>query len=199
MITATSGQKCARLLRKSGQIGCLAKTLLESSAWHSTLCFLTWKVSVTPAKRLLFRLVPSAPRTGGIGSGLWPTIRASDSDHGGPNQRDSAGNYSLPGAVVHAGMWPTPNARDYKGQPGLAFSRQASLPRTAGGRLNVAWVCQLQALPTWWLDTESSPLRHMGRTSTSGKCRALRPRRWLTAGKSSRLWAMRSTGRWCAK
>ena len=34
---------------------------------------------------------------------MWPTPRASDADKGGPNQRDSAGNYALPGAVHHAG------------------------------------------------------------------------------------------------
>jgi DNA (cytosine-5)-methyltransferase 1 len=30
-----------------------------------------------------------------------PTPKASDGDHGGPNQRDSKGKYMLPGAVVH--------------------------------------------------------------------------------------------------
>lgn len=35
---------------------------------------------------------------------MWPTIKASDGRHGGPNARDSAAKQSLPSAV----MWPTP-------------------------------------------------------------------------------------------
>ena len=42
---------------------------------------------------------------------LWPTLRASDSTHGGPNQRGSKGDLALPGAVR---QWPTPTARDHK-------------------------------------------------------------------------------------
>ena len=78
-MTVTSGRKCCELYRKSGPIGLLVKTLLVSSAWRSTRCFLTWKTSATPARRLLFRLVPSTPRTEETGSQLLPTIRASDS------------------------------------------------------------------------------------------------------------------------
>ena len=37
-------------------------------------------------------------------AGWWPTPRASDGSHGGPNQRDSAGRYALPGAVH---QWPS--------------------------------------------------------------------------------------------
>lgn len=45
---------------------------------------------------------------------LWPTPRASDGEHGGPNQRDSKGNLALPGAVHHGTtkLWPTPRAND---------------------------------------------------------------------------------------
>lgn len=39
--------------------------------------------------------------------GFWPTIRASDGAHGGPNQRDSAGRPALAGAVR---LWPTAKA-----------------------------------------------------------------------------------------
>ena len=66
-MTVSSGLKCCGLSRKSGQLGLLEKTLLGASTWRSTRCFLTWKVSATPAKRLLFRLVPSTLRTGEIG------------------------------------------------------------------------------------------------------------------------------------
>lgn len=42
---------------------------------------------------------------------LFPTPRASDGEHGGPNQRDSRGNPSL---AMAARLIPTPTARDYK-------------------------------------------------------------------------------------
>lgn len=42
----------------------------------------------------------------------WPTARASDGEHGGPNQRDSAGRPALSMAV----NWPTPQHSEYKGQ-----------------------------------------------------------------------------------
>ena len=66
-MTVTSGRKCSELYRKSGPLGSLVRTLLESSAWNSTQCFLTWKESATLSRRLLFRLVPSTPRTGETG------------------------------------------------------------------------------------------------------------------------------------
>jgi len=40
---------------------------------------------------------------------LFPTPRATDGSHGGPNQRDSAGN---PGLSAVAQRWPTPNKGD---------------------------------------------------------------------------------------
>ena len=49
----------------------------------STECSLTWKGSVTPQGRPLFRLVPSMPHIVGIDSGLWPT----------PSSRDGKGGY----------------------------------------------------------------------------------------------------------
>ena len=69
-MTVTSGLKCLELYRNSGPLGSLARMLLGSSIWHSTRCTLTWKTKVTPSKRLLFRLVPSTPRTGGTDARL---------------------------------------------------------------------------------------------------------------------------------
>lgn len=84
-MTVISGRKCAELSKNSGPLGLLEKTLLESSAWHSTRRLLTWKTSATPAGRLLFRLAPSMPRTDGTESPLWPT----------PTRRDYKGANSL--------------------------------------------------------------------------------------------------------
>jgi DNA (cytosine-5)-methyltransferase 1 len=45
---------------------------------------------------------------------LLPTPKASDGPHGGPNQRDSAGNYYLPGQAVRLdGQWVATNGTDY--------------------------------------------------------------------------------------
>ncbi len=75
-MTVTSGLRCLELSKNSAPLGLLVKMLLESSTWHSTLYYLTWKASATPCKRLLFRLVPSMPSTGGTDARLWPTPRA---------------------------------------------------------------------------------------------------------------------------
>ena len=107
-MTVTSGQKCSELYKNSGPLGLLVKMLLESSAWRSTQCFLTWKASATPAKRLLFRLVPSMPRTEGTDVQLFPTVTAQDYKHRGPNSKQQ-------GLPEYVRMWPTPKASDYKG------------------------------------------------------------------------------------
>ena len=105
-MTVTSGQRCAELLRSSGPLGLLGRMLLGSSVWRSTRCLLTWKVSATPHKRLLFRLVPQTPRTGGTDAPLWPTMTASEAEHGGPNGIYGTGSLRLTSAVE---MWQTPN------------------------------------------------------------------------------------------
>src|SRR5690606_15679461 len=85
-MTATSGRKCLDSCGNSGPLGLLEKMLLDTSAWGSTMRFLTWKVKDTKQGRSLFRLVPSEPRTGGTESSLWPTPRA-----------NKIGGYSSPG------------------------------------------------------------------------------------------------------
>lgn len=125
MMTVTSGRKCAGLLKNCGPVGSLVKMLLESSIWRSTRCFLTWKVSATSARRLLFRLVPSMPRTGGTGYALWQTPTVPNG--GRVNPPDMSPTGKMPDGrkrqvglehqvkMVYQGPWPTPTARDYKG------------------------------------------------------------------------------------
>lgn len=122
-MTVTSGQKCLELYKNSSPVGLLAKMLLESSTWRSTRCYLTWKISATPAKRLLFRLVPSMPRTGETDARLsgverwkanimgedgepimWKTPIASDSANR-EFYHNSRGEPNLSGMVK---LWPTP-------------------------------------------------------------------------------------------
>ena len=72
-MTVTSGLRCLELFTNCGQLGSLVKMCLESSIWHSTRCFLTWKRKVTKSNVSLFQLAVSMPRTNGNGVPLWPT------------------------------------------------------------------------------------------------------------------------------
>jgi len=123
-MTVISGRKCLELYVKSGPLGLLARMLLESSAWRSTRCFLTWRLKDTPCRRLLYQLAPSMPRTGETESRLLPTPIASDC------QRASSGNHSS--LLTVAKMIPTPTARDYKGSNSMKH-----LTETGGGRKHV--------------------------------------------------------------
>ena len=145
MTTVISGQKCLELSMSSGPLGLLEKTLLESSTWRSTRCYLTWKTRDTKQGRLLFRLAVSMPRTGGTDAPSWPTPTASDWKCRGPNSHqqglpeavrmwptpraNKVGGYSSPNfrptleqavKVDAARMWPTPTARDFKGANSIA-------------------------------------------------------------------------------
>ena len=106
-MTAISGQRCLTLSRHSGPLGSLVKMLLVTYPWASTKCFLTWRDRATPHKRLLFRLVPSMPRTGGIGSGLWPTLHgfSKDGKSNGPSGNEL-------GRAVNQSLWPTIRSTD---------------------------------------------------------------------------------------
>ena len=117
--TAISGLKCLELSEKQGRILCLLKTLLVTSQWVSTMCWMTWRVKVTPRKRLLFQLVPKTQSIEEIGFGLWPTpsatprgahtgaIAGSVAEDG--KSRVSA-NGTKWGATLETAvkMWPTP-------------------------------------------------------------------------------------------
>ena len=110
-MTVTSGRRCCGLLKNSGPVGLLARMLLESSQWRSTRCYLTWKAAGTPAGRLLFRLVPSTPRTGGTGSPLWPTITKFDATCGDLPGKEYNGETRHAMKLIQAAkLWPMPTA-----------------------------------------------------------------------------------------
>lgn len=127
-MTVTSGLKCLELSRGSGPLGSLVKMLLGSSAWRSTRCYLTWKVSATHARRLLFRLVPSTPRTGGIDAPLWHTPNVPNGGRVNPEDMSQTGK--LPDGrkrqvglehqvkMVERGIWPTPTVSGNYNRPG---------------------------------------------------------------------------------
>ena len=121
-MTVTSGRRCSELYPKSDPLGLLVKMCLESSIWHSTMCYLTWKASATPAKRLIFQLAPSMPRTKGKGCGLWPTPQTRDYRSGdepdsirAQRKQEQGWSQNLNDSVK---MWATPNAADSVGSHG---------------------------------------------------------------------------------
>ena len=152
-MTVTSGRKCCELYRKSGPLGLLVRTLLGSSVWTSTRCYLTWKASATPAKRLLFRLVPSMPRTDETVVPFWPTPTARDSKGANSMEHLATGNHTdqLANAVR---LWPTPTARDFKSPDTNPESNRPSakteLPTVIGGQLNPDWAEWLMGFPAGW-------------------------------------------------
>src|SRR6056300_887073 len=68
-MTVGSGRKCCELLSKHNPLGSLLKTLLVSSTWHSTRCWLTWKPKTTPRGRLYYQLAVKMPSTAETESG----------------------------------------------------------------------------------------------------------------------------------
>ena len=120
-MTAGSGLRLCGPWLPSGRLGACLRTLLGSEVWGSMMCFLTWRVWDTPAKRWIFRLVESEPRTGGTGSGLWGTPVANDDNkspeaHMAMKQRMKGGPQKVPTSLqVQAKMWPTPDANTGSG------------------------------------------------------------------------------------
>lgn len=133
-MTVTSGRRCSELLRNCGPIGLLVKTLLESSTWHSTRCFLTWKYKATKQGRLYFRLVPLTPRTDATEYASWagaedravyfvPTPRA----HNIPTSEKAKRQHkSSPSLTDYVRIWPTPTARDCKGANSMKHLMQGN-------------------------------------------------------------------------
>jgi hypothetical protein len=118
-MTATYGRKFADWYLSSDPTDACLKTLLGTSTWGSMTCYLTWKKSGTPQGRLLFRLVPSTPRTAGIGSGLWgtPTSR----DHmDGSSVANVPENGLLGRQVVNRQMLHTPTGTANQLSPSMA-------------------------------------------------------------------------------
>ena len=109
-MTVTSGLKCSELFQNSGPLGSLVRMLLGSSIWHSTRCTLTWKTKVTPSKRLLFRLVPSTRRTGGIDAPLWLGTPTAGTGAHGRSEKWRKGKTPNPQEFVR--MFPTPTRFD---------------------------------------------------------------------------------------
>jgi hypothetical protein len=143
-MTATSGRRCLRLSDHVGPIGCLLKTLLDTSAWASTKCFLTWKAKTTPCNRLLFQLAPWTPRTDEIGCGFWATpnatprgahtgAKAGEVSENGKTRTSSNGTKwgaTLETQVARS-LLPTPTTQDASNNGGASQYNRNSLPLNA--------------------------------------------------------------------
>ena len=137
-MTGISGRSLRRWLPNSDLAGVFSRMSTDTSRWGSTRCYLTWKRSATPAGRSLFRLVPSAPPTGGIGSGFWRMPEAMDI-------------VPTPTAInrPHDGQRQTWRRLARKGQV-TKEEAQAAI----NGKLSAAWVSRLMGYPDSWLDLE---------------------------------------------
>ena len=152
-MTVISGQKCSELLQICNPLGLLVKMLLESSIWRSTKCFLTWKTGVTPQQRLLYRLVPSMPRT------AVNVLPLSDIIHENTKTENSMPIY----------LWPTPlTVGIYGGSSSpkrlmklqkagiISPAEYMELSKRNGGQVNPVWVEWLMGFPIGWTDLNVS-------------------------------------------
>ncbi len=160
-MTVTSGLRCSELLRKSDPVGCLARMLLASSAWHSTACYLTWRESATPRRRLLFQLVPSVRPTDEIESGWLPTPntpRPHDNDETAGRFYESQHQKDLTRTIA---MLPTPTQRDYRSEKcsDEVYDKNSrplseSLGKNTGMRLQPGFALWMMGFPEDWCDLE---------------------------------------------
>ena len=131
---ATSGRQCLSLLSKKDPLLLLAKTLLVTSRWGSTRCFLTWKVKATPQGRLLFQLAPSMPRTEETESGsspnMWATPTAATAQGTSRPPSPGGGSRDLRQDVR---LFPTPTAQDNAQVRGVGKTVGTKRGTTLGG------------------------------------------------------------------
>jgi hypothetical protein len=142
----------------------LVKTLLVTSQWASTMCWLTWTHVATPRKRLLFRLVPSMHDTAEIGSGWWPTATTQDNPQvRGVGKTIGTNRGTTLGGAVR--LWPTPSANEdaagtVNGNMQFMLTHAAKLSEPelteTGGQLNPNWVEWLMGFPSGWTDLKHS-------------------------------------------
>lgn len=186
MMTATSGQKWSGLLKNSGPVGLLAKTLLDSSAWASTACYLTWKTKTTPHKRLLYRLVPSTPPTDGIASGLWATPQARDAEQRGAQAKrytNPERSNDLPDqiAAVREGLIPTPRSSD-----GMSNKLRTNLPQDYNHKSRLENYVAMQQL---WPTPTTQETEHKNMTVQNGRRLAKSGQSYsLSLADSVKLW-----------
>ena len=179
-MTAISGRKCSESYKRRGQLGLLVRMLLESSAWHSTKCVLTWRRVDTKSSRSLFQLAVSMPsieeteygllRGGGCGrlqghQAEGQTTRRNACDHRDIEEQQ----------ISWVLFWPTPTRREYfpprmpdtmkkKNRNPMTNSLGDAVQYIEGkdykqtGQLNPAWVEWLMGYPIGWTELKDSEM-----------------------------------------
>jgi hypothetical protein len=124
----------------------------------------TWPRAGTMRNGTAYPRSPLVPLTGVIGCSLLPTPQSTDAANSASRMNTNGnvkkwGGVNSLGGMAATGLWPTPNARDYKGAPGPGYSAQLSLPATVkkvegSGRLNPQWVEWLMGFPVGYTNLE---------------------------------------------
>ena len=149
-MTATSGRKWLGLSKNSGPLGSLEKMLLESLRWHSPIFYLSWKPVGIGQGHFLFQLALSEPDTDDTESQLWDTPNTMDylpqrstevlkrQAEGSRKGRKRPANlrekvnpetvkmWEEPNLSGQVKLWPTPQARDWKGPQGQSYKGNAT-------------------------------------------------------------------------
>jgi len=120
----------------------------------STLFNLTWREKVTPAGRLVYRLVASAPRTSDKDSGSWATPTTRDHKDTGnlENSRirkdGTIRNDTVPRQAFGVASWPTPTAATNL-EHAAAAEKEMNRKTNGGGAMSkLTVVCHLASWPT---------------------------------------------------
>lgn len=167
--TVSAAEHPGQVLWKEGQQLRLPQQVNNPHLWPTPRSCSAMSATITPESAWAENRFPNLETV--VGQRLWPTPRASDGSHGGPNQRDSSGRPGLSGAVH---LWPTPCATDHSERrpPENIHITSTGLPKhigkngeksqmrlsqavkmNSGGSLNPTWVEWLMNFPIGWTDT----------------------------------------------
>jgi hypothetical protein len=104
----TCGHTSQESLTLFGPESASLRTSVATFDWDCQKCLENSDGLATELGRAYSQRRKSAPRTEGSESLSWPTARAGDGKHGGPNQRDGSGSAHLSSAAQET--WSTPRA-----------------------------------------------------------------------------------------
>lgn len=156
-MTVTSGQRLLASLPSCDRKLWWLKTLVASSAWHSTMCLLTWKHKVTPAGRSYYQLQVSVPRIDGSEFGWWPAPTAIDATLTAEMRQGQKGRHAVQlshlanSGRIHDDRWwllPTPDAGMVAGGRTLPPGTSATGITPDGKKRQVGLTNAVRMLPT---------------------------------------------------
>ena len=126
------GQRSSVFLASFDHSTCFWKTVQQSFIEDSTLSLKTlpnWGIMLSGR---LYRLPPLVHHTDAQDGGVWPFWQTPLADDAANRKHGKWNSRGEPKLSAQVKMWPTPNARDYKGPPGkgaqMRGGRRSSLP-----------------------------------------------------------------------